>query len=80
MIQQVELQEQLRRLIADGENECAEFKAATVDFDTADLGRYFSALSNEANLRGIDSGWLVFGVNNKRQVVGTDYRREKRTA
>ena len=27
------------------------------------------------NLRGIDGGWLVFGVNNKtRRVVGTDYR------
>ena len=72
-----ELQEILRRLIADGENECAEFKTATADYDTADIGKYFSALSNEANLRGMDSAWLVFGVNNKRQVVGTDYRREK---
>lgn len=32
-----------------------------------------SRLSNEANLRGVGSGWLVFGVSNSRQIVGTTH-------
>lgn len=36
-------------------------------------GEYVSALSNEANLRGVGSGWLVFGVSNSRQIVGTTH-------
>lgn len=42
-----------------------EFKEAEKDYDRDKIGRYFSALSNEANLRGLQYGWLVFGVNNK---------------
>lgn len=62
-------------LIATWENEVVEFKQASNDYSTDDIGKYFSALANEANLRGAESGWLVFGVNNKtRAVVGTDYR------
>ncbi len=34
------------------ENEWIEFKEAKNNFDFDDLGRYFSALSNEANLNG----------------------------
>ena len=44
------------------ENEVVEFKKAENNFDFDDLGKYFSALSNEANLRDKDFGWLVFGV------------------
>ena len=65
----------LNGLIATWENEVVEFKQASNDYSTDDIGKYFSALANEANLRGAESGWLVFGVNNKtRAVVGTDYR------
>jgi len=65
----------LYSLIAIWENEVVEFKQAGNDYGTDDIGKYFSALANEANLRGADCGWLVFGVNNKtRHVVGTDYR------
>ena len=65
----------LNSLIADWESEVVEFKEAGKDYDTDKIGRYFSALSNEANLQSLNSAWLVFGVNNKsRQVVGTDYR------
>jgi ATP-dependent DNA helicase RecG len=65
----------LRSLIAAWENEVAEFKQASNDYSTDEIGKYFSALANEANLRGAESAWLVFGVNNKtRGVVGTDYR------
>ena len=65
----------LDELIATWENEVVEFKQAGNDYDTDKIGEYFSALSNEANLRGVDRAWLVFGVNNKtRTVAGTDYR------
>jgi ATP-dependent DNA helicase RecG len=64
-------------LIITWENEVVEFKQAGNDYDTDKIGEYFSALSNEANLRGLERAWLVFGVANKnRQVVGTDYRPE----
>lgn len=72
-----ELTPLLSRLIATWENEVVEFKQAGNDYSTDKIGEYFSALANEANLRGADAGWLVFGVNNKsRSVVGTDYRPE----
>ncbi len=64
-------------LIDTWENEVIEFKEATNDFSTDKIGRYFSALANEANLRGLEQAWLVFGVrNDDRHVVGTDYRQE----
>lgn len=67
----------LDELIATWENEVVEFKQAGNDYDTDKIGEYFSALSNEANLRGVERAWLVFGVNNKtRAVVGSDYRPE----
>ena len=57
------------------ENEVVEFKKAENNFDFDDLGKYFSALSNEANLRDRDFAWLVFGVENKtREIVGTTYK------
>jgi len=65
------------RLLAEWENECVEFKEANDNFPTPDIGKYFSALSNEANLRNRASGWLVFGVRNKdRAIVGTTYRED----
>lgn len=67
----------LDRLIAGWENEVVEFKEAGEGYSTNDIGKYFSALSNEANLHGADAGWLVFGVRNStRKVVGTPYRPE----
>jgi ATP-dependent DNA helicase RecG len=61
------------------EVEWVEFKEAKSNFDSDDLGKYFSALSNEANLMGRPSGWLVFGVTNKppRQICGSNYRLQK---
>jgi ATP-dependent DNA helicase RecG len=47
---------QLERLLAlgktAGENEWFEFKEAKGQMDLDDLGKYFSALSNEANIKG----------------------------
>lgn len=76
-MEQAELNSLLDRLIAAWESEIVEFKQAGDGFSTDDIGKYFSALSNEANLRGAERGWLVFGVNNRaRRVVGTEYRPE----
>jgi ATP-dependent DNA helicase RecG len=57
------------------ETEWLEFKEAKRTFDFKELGRYFSAISNEANLKGRDYGWLVFGVRDQdRAVVGSEFR------
>ena len=53
------------------ENEVVEFKEAKNQYDKDKLGKYFSALSNEANLKGKYQAWLVFGVKNDKTVVGT---------
>lgn len=74
-MQQTELNGLLEQLISTWENEVVEFKQADENYKTDKIGEYFSALSNEANLRGQESAWLVFGVNNKsRSVAGTNYR------
>jgi ATP-dependent DNA helicase RecG len=68
----------LKGLIAEWENEVVEFKNVGHSYSTSDIGKYFSALANEANLRDLEKSWLVFGVDNKsRTVVGSDYRSEK---
>lgn len=65
----------LESLIKNWESEVVEFKEATNDFDKNKIGQYFSAISNEANLKQKQYGWLVFGVRNKgKQIVGSDYR------
>ena len=57
------------------ESEVVEFKKAEINFDFDDLGKYFSALSNEANLRGLDFAWLIFGYDEKKhEIVGTSYK------
>ena len=62
-------------LIQHNESEVVEFKKAERSFDFDDLGEYFSALSNEANLRGLEFAWLIFGYDEKkRTIVGTSYK------
>ncbi len=64
-----------RDLISHKESEIIEFKKAENNFDFDDLGKYFSALSNEANLRGFDFAWMIFGYDEKRhEIVGTSYK------
>jgi ATP-dependent DNA helicase RecG len=53
------------------ENEVVEFKEAKTQYDKNKLGKYFSALSNEANLKGKPQAWLLFGVKNDKSIVGT---------
>lgn len=62
-------------LIGKRENEVVEFKRAENNFDFDDLGKYFSALGNEANLRGLKFAWLIFGYDEKKHsIVGTSYK------
>ncbi|WP_165052610.1 MULTISPECIES: RNA-binding domain-containing protein [unclassified Adlercreutzia] len=66
----------VRGLLSDVETEVVEYKEAKQSFDFESIGKYFSALSNEANLRNAECGWLLFGITNKRRVCGTAYRKE----
>lgn len=56
------------------ENEIVEFKEARNSFDFNKLGKYFSALSNEANLKNLKCAWLVLGVKDNKTVVGSKFR------
>ena len=73
-MQMEEIENLLDRLIEEWENEVVEFKLGNKNISSDEIGRYFSALSNEANLRGLDRAWLVYGVNNKtRGKPGCEY-------
>lgn len=42
------------------------------------MGEYFSALCNEANLKGQDRAWLILGIDNdSHEVVGTNYKNSR---
>ena len=56
------------------ENEVVEFKEANSKYSFNDIGKYFSALSNEANIRGLNEGWLIFGISDSKEFKGTEYR------
>lgn len=60
-------------LLSQSEDEVVEFKTAEKQFDRDKLGKYFSALSNEANLRDKDFAWMVLGVSNDKQIIGTSF-------
>ncbi len=72
--------EELKRLLDElrflpTETEWVEFKEAKKTFHFNNIGKYFSALSNEANLKNKECGWLIFGIENKsRKVVNTRFR------
>lgn len=69
-----ELLDILDELLANEENECVEFKRAKNDFDIDLLGKYFSALGNEANLKNKQYSWIIFGVDDKtHNLIGTNF-------
>lgn len=70
------LRRKLQDMMAHHENEVVEFKEAKTTYNFNDIGKYFSALSNEANLRGKSEGWLIFGVSNAMEIVGSNFRKE----
>jgi ATP-dependent DNA helicase RecG len=70
------LLDELRAL--PSEIEWVEFKEAKNTFHFDEIGKYFSALSNEANLKGRDFGWLIFGIEHKsRKIINTLFRSNK---
>lgn len=71
-----QLIEKIRKMIIDFEDEVVEFKEARTNYSFKDIGKYFSALGNEANIRGFKEAWLIFGVTNKKEIVGTAYRQD----
>ena len=66
----------LQSLMERWEYEIVEFKEARGNYSEDKLGQYFSALSNEANLKQQQYGWVVFGVSEQKDkhVVGTGYK------
>jgi hypothetical protein len=75
MLNSIQVNAKLAELLAaPGESECVEFKEAKTSFEIDKLGKYFAALCNEANLKGADSSWLIFGITNDRRVCGSKYR------
>lgn len=74
---QAEMMKLLDSLILQWENEVVEFKEAGAGYSLHSIGKYFSALSNEANLRGLARAWLVLGVENKsRRVKECEFGKE----
>ena len=76
-VKDIEYYEILENLMERLEYETVEFKEAKSNYDTDKIGRYFSALSNEANLKQQQYGWLIFGVSERdkiKHVVGTAYK------
>lgn len=60
-------------LSSETETEVLEFKKAKQTFSKDKLGQYFSALGNEANLKGKAHAYLLFGIDNEtHRIVGTD--------
>ena len=71
----IEFIDKFKELWEHSENEVVEFKKAETNFDVDELGKYFSALSNEANLREHEFAWIVFGVwDKKHQIIGTSFK------
>lgn len=68
----------LNKLISQNEHEVLELKEASKSFDFNKLGKYFSALSNEANLQHKNEAWLIFGVSDKKEIIGTSFRHNKK--
>lgn len=72
-----ELNKILEELLKNQENECVEFKRAENNFDIDNLGKYFSALGNEANLKNKQYSWIIFGVDDKtHELTNTNFYRD----
>ena len=72
----VQLRQMILSMIDSFENEVVEFKKASSNYSFNEIGKYFSALSNEANIRGRRDAWLIFGVDNDtKEITGSAYRK-----
>ena len=68
--------ELLADLMDRWENEIVEFKEAKGNYNLEKAGMYFSAISNEANLKQQQYGWFMMGVSEEREKhpVGTNFK------
>ena len=71
-----QLRGKIQQMLDDFESEVVEFKEAKSNYSFNNIGKYFSALSNEANIRGLQEGWLVFGISDDKKYIGTEFRRQ----
>ena len=71
-----QLKDKIAQMIDDFESEVVEFKEAKTNYSFNDIGKYFSALSNEANIRGLQEAWLIFGISDDKKFVGTEFRKQ----
>jgi ATP-dependent DNA helicase RecG len=76
---QAEYYEILQGLMERWEYEIVEFKEAKGGYSEDKIGQYFSAISNEANLKNQQYGWFVLGVSEakKKYPVGTAFKQGK---
>jgi ATP-dependent DNA helicase RecG len=74
-----EYYEILQGLMERWEYEIVEFKEAKGGYSEDKIGQYFSAISNEANLKNQQYGWFVLGVSEakKKYPVGTAFKQGK---
>lgn len=72
----IQLKEKITQMIENFESEVVEFKEAKSNYSFNDIGKYFSALSNEANIRGLQEAWLIFGISNDKTFTGTEFRKQ----
>lgn len=75
--QQAEYYELLNVLMERWETEIVEFKEAKGGYSEDKIGQYFSAISNEANLKNQQYGWFVLGVSEEhtKYPVGTSFKK-----
>jgi ATP-dependent DNA helicase RecG len=71
-----QLKVKIIQMIEAFESEVVEFKEAKSNYSFNDIGKYFSALSNEANIRGLQEAWLIFGISDDKRFVGTEFRKQ----
>ena len=72
----IQLKEKIMQMLESFESEVVEFKEAKTNYSFNDIGKYFSALSNEANIRGFQEAWLVFGISNDKKFTGREFRKQ----
>ena len=75
--QQAEYYELLNVLMERWETEIVEFKEAKGGYSEDKIGQYFSAISNEANLKNQQYGRFVLGVSEEhtKHPVGTSFKK-----
>lgn len=61
----------LRVLIAQSESEILEYKGNNTDPDR--IGKYASALANSAAMLSKQYAYIVWGISDEKQIIGTPF-------